>query len=225
VTLTAESLNKNLTELFMSEFIVGLTGGIGSGKTTVSDIFAELNIDIIDADIAARIVVQPGSKALLAIKAHFSADYIADNGELNRAKLRSRIFSQPQDKAWLNNLLHPLIRAEIVSQIAQAKSSYCLLVAPLLLENNLHKMVNRVLVINVDETSQVERTLARDPSSAAEIKRIIASQMPSEQRLSFADDIINNQHKSLEDIRQQVIILDQKYQLLSAGTFHPSLDK
>jgi len=209
----------------MSEFIVGLTGGIGSGKTTVSDIFAELNIDIIDADIAARIVVKPGSKALLAITAHFGADYIADNGELNRAKLRSRIFSQPQDKAWLNNLLHPLIRAEIVSQIAQAKSSYCLLVAPLLLENNLHKMVNRVLVVNVDEASQVERTLARDPSSAAEIKRIIASQMPSEQRLNFADDIINNQHKSLEDIRQQVIILAKKYQLLSASTCHPSPNK
>ncbi|MBA6329175.1 dephospho-CoA kinase [Colwellia sp. MB02u-6] len=209
----------------MSEFIIGLTGGIGSGKTTVSDIFAELNIDIIDADIAARIVVQPGSKALLAIKAHFGADYIDDKGELNRTKLRSRIFSQPQDKAWLNNLLHPLIRAEIVNQIAQAKSSYCLLVAPLLLENNLHKMVNRVLVVNVDEASQVERTLARDPSSAAEIKQIIASQMPSEQRLSFADDIINNQHKSLEDIREQVIILAQKYQLLSASTFHPSLDK
>ncbi|MFT6919986.1 MAG: dephospho-CoA kinase [Cognaticolwellia sp.] len=209
----------------MSEFIVGLTGGIGSGKTTVSDIFAELNIDIIDADIAARMVVQPGSKALLAIKAHFGADYIDDNGELNRAKLRSHIFSQPQDKAWLNNLLHPLIRAKIVSQITQAKSNYCLLVAPLLLENNLHKMVNRVLVVNVDEASQVERTLARDPSSAAEIKRIIASQMPSEQRLSFADDMINNQHKSLEKIRQQVMILDQKYQLLSARTFHPSLDK
>lgn len=209
----------------MSEFIIGLTGGIGSGKTTVSDIFAELNIDIIDADIAARIVVEPGSKALLAIKAHFGADYINDNDELNRAKLRSRIFSQPQDKAWLNNLLHPLIRAEIVSQIAQAKSSYCLLVAPLLLENNLDTMVNRVLVVNVDKTSQVERTLARDPSSAAEIKRIIASQMPNEQRLSFADDIINNQHKSLEEIRQQVMILDQKYQLLSASTFRPSLDK
>jgi dephospho-CoA kinase len=98
-------------------------------------------------------------------------------------------------------------------------------VAPLLLENNLHKMVNRVLVVNVDEASQIQRTLARDPSSAAEIKRIIASQMPSKQRLSFADDIVNNQHKSLEDIRQQVIILDQKYQLLSDRTFHSSLDK
>ena len=199
----------------MSTFIVGLTGGIGSGKTTVSDFFAELNIDIIDADIAARMVVEPGSKALVAIKAHFGADFIDNNGQLNRAKLRSRIFSEPEDKAWLNSLLHPLIRQEILAQIAQANSSYCLLVAPLLLENNLHKLVNRVLVVNVDEANQVARTAARDPSSVAEIKRIIASQMPSEQRLSFADDVINNQDTSLEDIRKQVIDLDQKYQSLA----------
>ena len=200
----------------MSTFIIGLTGGIGSGKTTVSDMFGELNIDIIDADIAARIVVQPGSKALIAIKAHFGAEFIDSNGQLNRAKLRSRIFSEANDKAWLNSLLHPLIRQEILAQIAQATSGYCILVAPLLLENNLHKLVNRVLVVNVDEASQVTRTIARDPSSAEEIKRIIASQMPSEQRLSFADDIINNQDASLESIRLQVISLDQKYHSLAA---------
>lgn len=202
----------------MSKYVVGLTGGIGSGKTTVSDIFAELNIDIIDADIAARMVVAPGSKALIAIKQHFGAEILDRQGQLNRSKLRSRIFSNEQDKTWLNNLLHPLIRQEILAQIAQAKSSYCLLVAPLLLENNLHKLVNRVLVVNVDEAQQVARTVARDPSSAAEVKRIIASQMPSEQRLSFADDIINNQDVSLADIRQQVLNLDQKYRALSPST-------
>lgn len=202
----------------MSKLIIGLTGGIGSGKTTVSDIFAELNIDIIDADIAARMVVAPGSKALIAIKQHFGAEILDHHGQLNRTKLRSRIFSDEQDKTWLNNLLHPLIRQEILAQIAQAKSSYCLLVAPLLLENNLHKLVNRVLVVNVDEAQQVARTVARDPSSAAEVKRIIASQMSSEQRLSFADDIINNQDVSLADVRQQVLNLDQKYRSLSPST-------
>jgi len=202
----------------MSKFIIGLTGGIGSGKTTVSDIFAELNIDVIDADIAARTVVAPGSKALTAIKEHFGAEILDHHGQLNRAKLRSRIFSDEQDKTWLNNLLHPLIRQEILAQIAQAKSRYCLLVAPLLLENNLHKLVNRVLVVNVDETQQVARTVARDPSSAAEVKRIIASQMSSEQRLSFADDVINNQDTSLADVRQQVRNLDQKYRALSPST-------
>jgi len=202
----------------MTTLIIGLTGGIGSGKTTVSNIFSELGIDVIDADIAARLVVKPGSKALIAIKAHFGAEIIDLHGELDRAKLRSRIFSDPLDRTWLNNLLHPLIRQEILDQIAQAKSSYCLLVAPLLLENNLHQLVNRVLVVNIDQASQIARTLARDPSSEAEVKRIIASQMSSAQRLSFADDIINNQEVSLADIRQQVIDLDKKYRSLSTST-------
>ena len=199
----------------MSTFIVGLTGGIGSGKTTVSDMFAKLNIDIIDADIAARTVVMPGSKALIAIEANFGPDFITPTGELDRTKLRSRIFSNSDDKTWLNNLLHPLIRTEILSQISQAKSNYCVLVAPLLIENNLQKLVNRVLVINIDEANQIARTAERDPSSVAEIKRIIASQMPSKQRLSFADDVINNQDISLEKIQQQVIALDQKYRILA----------
>ncbi|MEH6594251.1 MAG: dephospho-CoA kinase [Colwellia polaris] len=199
----------------MSKFIVGLTGGIGSGKTTVSDMFAKLNIDIIDADIAARTVVMPGSKALIAIEANFGPDFITPTGELDRTKLRSRIFSNSDDKTWLNNLLHPLIRTEILSQISQAKSNYCVLVAPLLIENNLQKLVNRVLVINIDEANQIARTAERDPSSVAEIKRIIASQMPSKQRLSFADDVINNQDISLEEIQQQVTALDQKYRTLA----------
>lgn len=199
----------------MSKFIVGLTGGIGSGKTTVSDMFAKLNVDVIDADIAARTVVMPGSEALIAIKSHFGQDFITSTGELDRTKLRSKIFSNVDDKTWINNLLHPLIRTEILFQISQASSSYCILVAPLLIENGLQKIVNQVLVINIDEASQVKRTAKRDPSSVAEIKRIIASQMPSKQRVSFADDIINNQDISLEEIQQQVIELDQKYRALS----------
>ncbi len=199
----------------MSNYIIGLTGGIGSGKTTVSDIFAELNIDIIDADIVARQVVEPGSKALTAIREHFGQEFIDNQGQLNRSKLRSRIFSSTADKAWLNNLLHPLIRQELLQQIAQATSCYCILVAPLLLENNLDKLVNRVLVVAVDEASQIARTIARDPSSIAEVKRIIASQMSNDKRLSLADDIINNQQASLKEVRQQVIDLDQKYRLLS----------
>jgi dephospho-CoA kinase len=157
----------------------------------------------------------PGSKALIAIEANFGPDFITPTGELDRTKLRSRIFSNSDDKTWLNNLLHPLIRTEILSQISQAKSNYCVLVAPLLIENNLQKLVNRVLVINIDEANQIARTAERDPSSVAEIKRIIASQMPSKQRLSFADDVINNQDISLEEIQQQVTALDQKYRTLA----------
>ena len=195
----------------MSEFTVGLTGGIGSGKTTVSNIFAELGIDIIDADIVAREVVEPGTEALNAIASYFGAEYINDQRQLDRSKLRSRIFSHPDDKNWLNNLLHPLIRQEMLKQLSAASSVYCILVAPLLLENNLNKLVDRVLVVDIDETSQVSRTVARDPSSSEEIKRIIASQMPRDQRLGFADDIIDNQHADIDVIRQQVVALHEKY--------------
>ena len=199
----------------MSKLIIGLTGGIGSGKTTVTDIFAELAVDIIDADVAARVVVMPNSPALIAIQEHFGDDYIDDQEQLNRAKLRSRIFTTPQDKTWLNNLLHPLIRQEILSQIAKASSDYCILVAPLLLENNLDKLVSRVLVVDVDEATQVTRTVARDPSSEDEVKRIIASQMTREKRLSFANDVINNQQTNLNNIRQQVLTLHKEYTTLA----------
>lgn len=198
----------------MSQFIVGLTGGIGSGKTTVTNIFAELGIDIIDADIAARIVVEPGSEALVAIAQYFGTEYIDSTGQLDRAKLRSRIFSTPEDKSWLNSLLHPLIRQEILAQIARSTSCYCILVAPLLLENNLQTLVNSVLVVDIEEQSQIERTVARDPSSPEEVARIIASQLPRTERLSFADDIINNENVTLEQVRQQVTDLDTRYKTL-----------
>lgn len=195
----------------MSKYIIGLTGGIGSGKTTVSNIFAKLGIDIIDADVVAREVVEPGSAALAAIETHFGADYITQQGQLDRAKLRTRIFSNPDDKQWLNNLLHPLIRQEMVSQLATARSEYCILVAPLLLENGLHKLVNRVLVIDIDQPTQIARTIARDPSSSEEVQRIIASQMSRQERSSFADDIIDNNNASLDAIHQQVMQLNQQY--------------
>ena len=195
----------------MSDFIIGLTGGIGSGKTTVSNMFAELGVDIIDADVVAREVVEPNSIALTAIENHFGAEYINAQKQLDRAKLRTRIFSNPEDKEWLNNLLHPLIRQSMVAQLSNAQSDYCILVAPLLLENGLHKLVGRVLVVDIDEESQITRTVARDPSSQEEIKRIIASQMSRNDRINSADDIINNQNKDLEKIRQQVQRLNQQY--------------
>lgn len=199
----------------MSDYIIGLTGGIGSGKTTVTNIFAELDIDIIDADIVARQVVEPGSEALNAIVNHFGSDFITSQGQLDRTKLRSRIFSSTIDKDWLNDLLHPVIRQTILRQIAQAKSCYCILVAPLLLENKLNKLVNRVLVVDVDESTQIARTVARDPSSEAEVQRIIASQVPRQQRLSQADDIISNQNVDLETLHYNVLQLDRQYRTLS----------
>jgi len=199
----------------MSELIIGLTGGIGSGKTTLTDYFSQLDIEIIDADIIAREVVEVGSPALNEIAEHFGKDYLETDGELNRALLRSRIFSNDTDKLWLNNLLHPLIRASIVSQTKAATSPYCILVAPLLIENNLHALVNRILVVDVKETTQLKRAMLRDNSSEKEIKAIIASQTSRTSRIQAADDIINNDDSSLSEIKAAVLVLHKKYLTLT----------
>ncbi len=197
-----------------SKVVIGLTGGIGSGKTTVANFFADLGIDIIDADIAARKVVEPNSKALTQISRHFGQQFIQADGTLNRSLLRSQIFSNEQDKKWLNNLLHPLIRQSMLDDIQKSQSSYCLLVAPLLIENNLQGLVKRTLVIDITEEEQVRRSVLRDPSSSDEIKRIIASQIARSDRLKHADDVIDNSHSNLAKIKNNVIKLDQMYKNL-----------
>lgn len=195
--------------------VIGLTGGIGSGKTTVANIFADLGIDIIDADIAARKVVEPNSSALTQISQHFGLQFIQADGTLNRPLLRSKIFSNEQDKLWLNNLLHPMIRQTMIKEIKQSKSVYCLLVAPLLIENNLQGLVDRILVVDINEDEQIRRAVLRDPSSKEEIIKIIASQIPKMERLQHADDIIDNTQKDLSMIKSSVIKLDQKYRNLA----------
>ena len=172
--------------------VIGLTGGIGSGKTTVANFFADLGIDIIDADIAARKVVEPNSNALTQISQNFGPQFIQADGMLNRTLLRSKIFSNEQDKLWLNNLLHPMIRQIMLKGIEQSKSAYCLLVAPLLIENNLQGLVDCILVVDINEDEQIRRAVLRDPSSKEEIIKIIASQIPRFERLQHANDIIDN---------------------------------
>ena len=199
----------------MSKLVIGLTGGIGSGKSTVTHYFQELGIEVIDADIIAREVVAIDSPALKAIAEHFGDDYIQADGQLNRGLLRSKIFANESDKLWLNKLLHPLIRTQLISKTATAKSSYCILVAPLLIENNLLHLVNRVLVIDVTEETQLERTMHRDSSSLKEVKAILASQTSRSERLAVADDIINNDKASLSEIKAMVLSLDKKYLALT----------
>ncbi|WP_318472789.1 dephospho-CoA kinase [Photobacterium leiognathi] len=173
--------------------VIGLTGGIGSGKTTVANLFADTyGIDIIDADIVAREVVEPNTFGLNAIIEKCGKEILLEDGTLNRAKLRDAIFSQPELKAWLNNLLHPLIREKMQQDINQSQSPYCLLVVPLMVENNLQTMTHRLLVVDVDEQLQIERTQQRDNVSVEQIKNILASQASREQRLDAADDIITN---------------------------------
>ncbi|MEB7936795.1 MULTISPECIES: dephospho-CoA kinase [Escherichia] len=173
-------------------YTVALTGGIGSGKSTVANAFADLGINVIDADIIARQVVEPGTPALRAIAEHFGADIIAADGTLQRRTLRERIFAHPEEKNWLNALLHPLIQQETQRQIQQSTSPYVLWVVPLLVENSLHKKANRVLVVDVSPETQLMRTMQRDDVTREHVEQILAAQATREARLAVADDVIDN---------------------------------
>jgi dephospho-CoA kinase len=200
----------------MSDFIVGLTGGIGSGKTTIANLFDQHNITIVDADIVARDVVAIGSPALGQISQHFGKGFIQADGQLDRALLRKQIFSNNKDKLWLNNLLHPLIREQLITQMKAAKSPYCLLVAPLLIENDLITLVNRVLVIDVSEATQISRTTKRDNNSVEQVQAIIASQASRKVKQDHADDLLNNNCHSLKELKVMVDKLHQHYLSLAA---------
>jgi len=197
----------------MSKLIIGLTGGIASGKTTVANLFEQYGIDIIDADIVARDVVAPGTLALAEITQYFGQTIIATDGSLDRAQLRQLIFSNGEHKTWLNNLLHPLIRQKIATDLTNASSPYCLLVAPLLIENSMQSMVDLVLVVDSAEQTQLQRTMVRDNSSEQQVKAIMAAQASRNDRLTCADDIVTN-NGSLELLSQDVKKLHDKYQQL-----------
>ncbi len=173
--------------------VVGITGGIGSGKTAATDRFASHGIDIVDADLMSREVVKPGMPALEAIASRFGADRILlEDGSLNRRELRHIIFNDAEHKTWLEALLHPLIRQEIMNRLQACKPPYCLLSSPLLLETDQKKMCDRILLIDAPEQLQLDRTQRRDNTSADAVKAIMASQLTREQRQSMADDIITN---------------------------------
>ncbi|WP_034945683.1 dephospho-CoA kinase [Erwinia oleae] len=198
-------------------YTVALTGGIGSGKTTIANAFAARGVDVVDADVIARQVVEPGRPALNAIHEKFGPRILLKDGSLDRARLRKQIFTAPEDKAWLNALLHPLIQAETRRQLAMAQSVWCLWVVPLLVENNLQHLANRVLVVDVDRTTQLSRTMARDGVSRAQAEHILAAQASRETRLAAADDIINN-GGSPDAVAAQVAVLDQRYRQLASAT-------
>ncbi|PSW18513.1 dephospho-CoA kinase [Photobacterium sanctipauli] len=190
--------------------VIGLTGGIGSGKTTVANLFADYHIDIIDADIVAREVVAPGSAGLKAIEDKLGSDILLTDGNLDRSKLRAAIFSDNTLKDWLNGLLHPMIREKMQADIQQATSPYCLLVVPLMVENNLQAMTDRLLVVDVDEQTQIARTTQRDGVDAEQVKSILAAQASRQERLDAADDIINNNNDGAQ-LSSQVATLHQQY--------------
>ena len=173
-------------------FIVGLTGGIGSGKSTVGEGFRALGIATVDADYASRAVVEPGMPALQDIAAHFGNDIILPSGQLNRAKLRDIIFSDNDQKAWLEALLHPLIREWIMGQLGSADSPYVMLESPLLYETDQHLLANTVLLVDLPIHLQIERASARDNNDEQQIQRIIDSQMSRQEKLSRASWIFDN---------------------------------
>lgn len=176
----------------MSRFIVGLTGGIGSGKTAASDWFKAQGITIVDADVVAREVVEPGTPALAAISGHFGNQVLQADGTLDRAALRRIVFDAPDERRWLEQLLHPLIAQEIVHQLAAATSAYAMLVSPLLFETGQKAFVVRTLLIDVPEEVQLARTAARDKVEASQVRAIMAAQMPREARRELANDIVLN---------------------------------
>ena len=190
--------------------IIGLTGGIGSGKTAVSDTFKSLGIDIVDADVSSRRVVEKGQPALDDIQAHFGDGILDSENKLDRTKLREIIFKNPQERVWLEKLLHPKIAEHIKDQLESSNSPYCVLVSPLLLETEQKSYCSFVLVVDVPEESQIARTAKRDDVSEEQVKNIISAQIDREKRLEQADEIIINDG-SMEELKEKVVVLHTKY--------------
>jgi dephospho-CoA kinase len=194
----------------VANYVVGLTGGIGSGKSAVSERFEALDIRVVDADVASRVVVEPGGPALMAIEAHFGDDVIASDGSLDRAALRKLVFEDATERRWLEMLTHPLINEYIAEQLAGATSTYAILAHPLLVETSQTRICNRVLVVDVPEELQLERTMARDDNSEAQVRAIMAAQASREERLAAADDVIVND-QDLSFLDREVARLHQVY--------------
>lgn len=191
-------------------YVVGLTGGIGSGKSTVARLFARLGVHVVDADQSARAVVQPGSAALEQIEVHFGSEMISSDGQLDRKALRERVFANDSERQWLESLLHPLIFDNTLQQLNSAVSDYVILESPLLLETTQKELVARVLVVDLPENLQLERALSRDDATKQQIQAIMAAQLSRKQRLKMADDVIYN-NQSLRELELQVLALHQTY--------------
>ena len=174
----------------MANYVVGLTGGIGSGKTSASDRFCALGVAVVDADVESRRVVEPGQPALRAVAARFGEQVLTADGRLDRPRLRERVFQDAQERRWLERLLHPLVNQRIAEQLRQVDSSYALLVNPLMRARD--PRAHRILVIDAPEALQLRRTMARDNVDEAQARATLAAQVGRQQRLAFADDVIVN---------------------------------
>lgn len=194
--------------------IIGLTGGIGSGKTAAANRFAAAHgIHVVDADQKSRVVVEPGRPALAHIVDRFGDAMLLDDGTLNRAALRETVFAAPEQRQWLEQLLHPLIRNEIITDLHSATSPYALLVSPLLVESGQNSLTNRVIVVDVPETMQLARTVQRDAVPEAQVRAIMQAQAQREERLRHAHDVLTND-SDLAALYAQVDALHTRYMQL-----------
>ena len=196
-------------------FCIGLTGGVGSGKTSAARIFQELGAAVVDTDEIAHDLTRPGGAAVAAIRSEFGADYVAADGGLDRAKMRRLVFTDPVARKTLETILHPLIRRDAQARIAAAQQPYVLVVVPLLLETGAYReLIGRVLVIDCDEERQIARTMKRSALSSDEVRAIMAAQLPRAKRLAAADDVLHND-ADLEALRRQAEALHGKYVTLA----------
>ncbi|MFP3874714.1 MAG: dephospho-CoA kinase [Thiohalophilus sp.] len=197
--------------------IVALTGGIGSGKSTVADAFARRGVPIIDTDLIARELVAPGQPALAQIAAHFGDGVLRSDGRLDRGALRAVVFADPAQRRALEQILHPRIRDEVRRRLDGLPGPYCLVVIPLLAETGDYPFVDRVLLVEADEETRIRRTMARDQLSREQVAQILASQGSREQRRALADDLVDNS-RDLEQLEQQIDTLHEKYLALAGQT-------
>lgn len=194
---------------------IGLTGGIGSGKSTVARLFGEMGATVIDADELAHRLMSPGGAAVAPIGREFGADLVVDGG-IDRRRLGGIVFGQPPERRRLEAILHPMIRCEMERAAQAAPTPYCLLVIPLLVETGQRDLVDRVLVVDSDEEAQIARVRTRDRRADSEIRAILSAQTSRAQRLAAADDVIDNRG-DIEDLRRQAEILHQRYLSLAAS--------
>lgn len=193
---------------------IGLTGGIGSGKSTVAQYFAELGVPIIDADLIAHELLEKNLVVRKKLVKYFGNDILDTQQNIDRKKLRALVFNDLKKLAWLESLLHPLIEKEMLTRAQSVQYPYCIFVIPLLLEKRKHYLVDRISVVNAPQQQQITRTTKRDKTSNDEVKKIINTQVDHKLHLTAAQDIINNDG-SLETLRQQVRILHEKYLALA----------
>lgn len=193
-----------------NKFIIGLTGGIGSGKSEVAELFAAFKIDIVDTDKIAREIVHVGSELLNKITEKFGTKILNQDGSLDRVKMRKIIFTDLHAKQWLEKLLHPVIYRQMYNQILVTKSIYCIVVIPLLVESHLLYPIDRILVVDTTEEQQIKRIVRRDEANEQEVKDIIATQATRAARLKIADDIIDNT-KDKKYLQEQVAALHKLY--------------